>query len=133
MGHSDLGYETLLISNGFNASLPSSTTPNNTVDIDNFTGTPTDLGNALDSTAMFVMTSGSGSVKPFVHSTTSPVCTVTVDGSYSSDPILAQLLTDTARFVRAAGTRTIGVPFQDVDTAFKRVAIGDFVVLHARS
>lgn len=133
MGHSDVGLEAALLAVGLRPKLPSATVGNNDVDVNNFTGSHTDLASALNQTASFVNTNGSGGMRPFVHNTVSPTAQITVDGSYPNDAALVQLLVATANFAFNADDRVVGEPYEDANTAFERIALSDFVTMAHRS
>ena len=135
MSRNDMSYITALNSAGFDPDLPDAVTPDNTIEVEGIDSSVSNLNSALNAAATYVSVNGSGGIHPFVFTAAGPAgpAKVTVDGSWSSDSVLIGLLTDTANYVNTAGPRTAGAPFQDAVTAFKRIALSDFVVLAART
>lgn len=122
MSKSDATYSTALNAVGFRPKVVSNVVPNITIDVEDAVGVAA-VVYVLQQTASYVTTSGSGGANPFIHVVvgSSANSTVTVSGTWANDTALAAALNDTANFVNTAGTRTVGEPFEDVETAFEKI------------
>ncbi len=134
----DPNYIATLQGVGFKPVLVSIADPqaNNWIDIAGMDSNQGSLATLLHDTANFVRNYGSGGLWPFVctpYSGPGQQTVVTVDGLPITDTQLIALLDDASLYVQTAGARVQGLPFEDVETAFERINLGDFLTIQNRT